>query len=303
MKSPDNKPQISDLRALMALIKDGTVTSAAATLGVTQSTLSYQLDGMRKRFVDQLFVRIGNRMSPTPFALKLVDPASRVLRIMDTEIADLSGFDPTTTEREFRLGVNEIGAMTMVPKLMRTLAKVAPKAKLVQMNLNPANMMAMLESGEMDVAAGHIAYSNENLIQRLLYKRDYAFVARVGHPRIGATLSWRQLSREGQLLCPLIPATNSWLGEQLKKAGFTTGPIMTTQHVSAIPFIVAASDLVAIVPREAFLLLSPAASLRDVRLPRAIPPIAIHQYWHPLMASDPAVRFFRDLIYTCAHEE
>lgn len=302
MKSPDDKPQISDLRALLALIKDGTVTSAAVTLGVTQSTMSYQLDGMRKRFSDQLFVRVGNRMSPTPFALSLVDPASRVLRIMDTEIANLSGFDPLTTEREFRLGVNEIGAMTMVPKLIHSMARLAPKAKLIQMHLNPDNLAGMLERGEMDVAAGHIAYSNENLIQRLLYKRDYAFVARVDHPRIGAHASWRQISREGLLLCPLIPATNAWFADQLKRAGLTAGPIMTTQHVSAIPFIVASSDLVAIVPREAYLLLNPAASLKNVRLPRAIPPITIHQYWHPLMASDPGIRFFRDLIYACAHE-
>ena len=303
MTTPDPKPQLSDLRALLALVKGGTVTSAAATLGITQSTLSYQLDGMRKRFSDQLFVRIGNRMAPTPFALQLMDPAARVLHIMDNEIADLSSFDPLTTEREFRLGVNEIGAMTLVPKLVRSLAQAAPRASLVQMHLNHDTMAQMLENGDMDVAAGHVAHSNQNLIQRLLYRRDYAFVARVGHPRVGGSVSWRQLGRENLLLCPLIPTTNAWLHEQLQKVGISHGPIMTTQHVSSIPFIVAASDLVAILPREAFLLLNPAAQIRDVRLPRAIPPIAIHQYWHPRMASDPAVRFFRDLIFTSTHED
>ena len=219
MTTPDPKPQLSDLRALLALVKGGTVTSAAATLGITQSTLSYQLDGMRKRFSDQLFVRIGNRMAPTPFALQLMDPAARVLHIMDNEIADLSSFDPLTTEREFRLGVNEIGAMTLVPKLVRSLAQAAPRASLVQMHLNHDTMAQMLENGDMDVAAGHVAHSNQNLIQRLLYRRDYAFVARVGHPRVGGSVSWRQLGRENLLLCPLIPTTNAWLHEQLQKAG------------------------------------------------------------------------------------
>jgi DNA-binding transcriptional LysR family regulator len=303
MKHLDNKPQLSDLRALLAVIGEGTVTSAASKLGVTQSTLSYQLDGMRKRFADQLFVRIGNRMAPTPFALQLVEPASRVLRIMDNEITELAGFDPRSTDREFRLGVNEIGAITMVPKLVRSLAKVAPHARLVQMNVDTRTMATMLENGDMDVAAGHFAYSSENLIQRLLYKRDYACVARIDHPRIGASISWRQLSRERQLQVPLIPATNAWINEQLKKAGFASGPVMTTQHVAAIPFIVAASDMIATLPLEAFLLLNPVARIRAVRLPRAIPPVAIHQYWHPRMAGDPAVRFFRDLIYSCVHEE
>jgi len=64
MTPHDPKPQLADLRALLALIGEGTVTRAAVKLGVSQSTLSYQLDNMRKRFADQLFVRIGNRMAP-----------------------------------------------------------------------------------------------------------------------------------------------------------------------------------------------------------------------------------------------
>ena len=303
MTPHDPKPQLADLRALLALIGEGTVTRAAVKLGVSQSTLSYQLDNMRKRFADQLFVRIGNRMAPTPFASQLADPAGRVLHIIDNEITSLGSFDPLTTDREFRLGVNEIGAITMVPKVIRSLAKQAPHARLTQMHVDTRTIARQLENGDMDVVAGHFAYSDPNLIQRLLYRRDYACVVREAHPRIGNTITWRQLSRERQLQSPLIPATNGWIAEQLRKSGFETGPVMTSQHVAAIPFIVAASDLVATLPREAFELMRPVAAIREVRLPRALPPITIHQYWHPRMASDAAVRFFRDLIYTSVHED
>ena len=307
MKNLDNKPQLSDLRAVLALMEDGTVTRASARLGVTQSTFSYQLERMRKRFSDPLFVRVGNRMAPTPFALRLAEPAKRVLRIVDTEITDLASFDPRVSDREFRIGVNEIGAITLVPKLMRRLNQEAPRARLVQMHVDTRTMAAMLEAGEMDIAAGYFAQSDNNLMQQLLYKRDYVCVVRRDHPRIGASLSLRQLSQEQQLQSPLVPATNAWVTDQLVKAGFASGSAsgtaMTTQHVAAIPFIVAASDLVAILPREVCLLFSPVAPIKVVRLPRAIPPLAIHQYWHPRVASDPAVKFFRDLIYSCAHEE
>lgn len=303
MTLADPRPQLADLRILMALLKAGTVTAAAVQIGVTQSTLSYQLEGMRRRFADPLFVRVGNRMTPTPLAEQLLGPAARVLDIMDNEIATLARFDPATTGREFRLGVNEIGAMTMVPKVIRALALKAPQARLLQMHVDVRTMAAQLESGAMDVAAGHFAYSDANLIQRLLYRRDYACVVRSDHPRIGATLSWRQLSRERQLQSPMIPATNGWVAEQLRKAGYQSVPAMTTQHVAAIPFIVAQTDLVAVLPHEAYELLRPVSRIREVRLPRAIPPITIHQYWHPRTAADPAVQFFRDLIYSCVHED
>src|SRR5437868_5534107 len=119
MSEFDQAIQLADLRALMAVLRDGTVTRAAQSLGLTQSALSYQLDRMRKTFGDQLFVRVGNRMAATPFAQRLADPARRVLHIVDTEVAQLGRFDPATTTRTFRLGVNEIGAITLMPKIVK----------------------------------------------------------------------------------------------------------------------------------------------------------------------------------------
>ena len=78
MKKFDNRqPELADLKAVMALMAHGTVTRAAQTLGTSQSALSYQLDRMRKRFGDALFVRIGNRMAATPFTQRLAEPAAR----------------------------------------------------------------------------------------------------------------------------------------------------------------------------------------------------------------------------------
>jgi hypothetical protein len=49
-----------------------------------------------------------------------------------------------------------------------------------------------------------------------------------------------------------------------------------------------------------FDLFAPIAPLRMVRLPVAIPPVAIHQYWHPRVAGDPAVTFFREQVLAAA---
>ena len=131
-KFDDREPQLSDFKAVLAILKDGTVTQAAQSLGVSQSALSYQLDRMRKRFSDPLFVRVGNRMAPTPFAQRLAGPAARVIHIVDDEIAGLAAFDPATTERDFRIGLNELGAITLLPKLVRRSVKTAPTSTPVR---------------------------------------------------------------------------------------------------------------------------------------------------------------------------
>ena len=293
-------PQISDLKAVLALLQDATVTRAAQRLGVTQSALSYQLERMRKRFGDPLFVRVGNGMAPTPLAQRLADPAARVLRIVDAEIAALASFDPATTEREFRIGVNEIGAITLIPRVVRRMAAVAPRARLAPVQANPATMAATLESGETDVVAGHFPNSFGGLLQQLLFRRDYVCVARRDHPRIGASMTMKEFGRAPQVHTSAVPTMREWIDAQLRKRSLEAGVRMMTQHVASIPFIVAASDYVAVIPREVFDLFAPIAPLKIVRLPAPIPSIAIHQYWHPRVASDPAVRFFREQVLVAA---
>ncbi len=303
MRKFDNpQPELADLKAVMALMEHGTVTRAAQTLGTSQSALSYQLDRMRKRFGDALFVRIGNRMAATPFTQRLAEPAARVLRIMETEIGGLQSFDAATTTREFRVGMNELGAITLVPRLVKRLAALAPHALLSPVQLGSEDLSAGLESGQLDMAVGFFATSDPGLFQQRLYQRDYVCIARRDHPQVGATLSWQAFSLARKVHTSAIPVTTAWLETQLRKASFAPSVTMSIQHIAAIPFIVAASDMVAVVPRELYELLSPIVALKTVCLPKAIPAITIRQYWHPRIASDPSVKFLRELVYDVARE-
>lgn len=301
MKSSDGRGlQLGDLQMLLAVLRDGTLTRAAHSLGVTQSALSYQLEGMRRRFADPLFVRVGNRMEATPFAQRLAEPAARVLRIVDTEIAGLARFDPATTDREFRIGLNEIGAITLLPVLVAQLAATAPRARLAPVHVDPDTVATRLESGQVDLIAGHFPGAHDGLLQQLLYRRDYVCVARRDHPHIGDRLSLQQFARTPQIDSPASPVTRAFITSTLREAGLRPAVQMSTQQVAAIPFIVAASDRVAVIPREVFELFSPIAPIKRVRLPFEIPPIEIHQYWHARVASDPAVRFIREQVFAAA---
>lgn len=302
MKNFDTDLQLSDLRAVLTLLEAGTVTRAAERMGMSQSALSYKIERLRRQFGDPLFVRVGNRMAPTPLVVRLAEPATQVLRIFETDIQGPARFDPATTDRVFRIGVNEIGAIVLLPRLVRRLAEVAPHARITQLQVEPAGLAAALESGEMDLAAGYVARADHNLKQRLLYRRDYVCIAAREHPRVGRRISFAAFFREGQIQSPGIPLTNAWVSRQLGETGLKPPPIMLTQNVAAIPFIVAASDLLALVPREVYELFSPIATIKTVALPTAIPPVVVHEYWHPRMTGDPANQFFREFVYRVARE-
>lgn len=297
----DHQPQLSDLKTVLMLLKDGTVTRAAQSLGMSQSALSYQLDRMRSRFADPLFVRVGNRMSPTPFAQRLAGPAARVMQIVDTEIAGLASFDPATTEREFRIGLNELGAITLLPKLVLRLTELAPHARLTPVTVDAATVLHALDSGDMDIAAGHFPQTHDLLLQQLLYERDYVCMVRRDHPHVGDSMTMREFSQIPSIDTPASPVTRAWLDAELSRRGLQIKVQMSVRHVSAIPFVVAACDCVAVIPREVFDIFSPIAAVRTVKLPIDIPPIQIHQYWHPRVGSDAAIKFFRELVFATAN--
>ena len=299
-ESDNHEPQLADLRAVLALLQDGTVTRAAQRLGLSQSALSYQLERMRRRFGDPLFVRVGNRMAATPFAERLAEPAARVMRIVETEIAGLAAFDAKTTDREFRIGLNEIGAMMFLPKLARRLTEVAPHARLTPVTVDVAAIPGALESGAIDVVAGHFPNPNALLVQQLLYRREYVCVARRDHPRIGASMTLREFSATPRIETPASPMTHAWLDNELAARNLPSNVWMRTQHLSSMPLLVAHGDCIAVIPRELFELFAPITPIKAVKLPISIPPIQVHQYWHPRVGSDPAVRFFRELVFATA---
>ena len=67
------------LRMLQAMARTGSVTRAAAMLGLTQSALSHQIREAERRLGLDLFVQRDKRMQMTPVAQTLSEEAGRIL--------------------------------------------------------------------------------------------------------------------------------------------------------------------------------------------------------------------------------
>jgi DNA-binding transcriptional LysR family regulator len=55
-------------------LKTRSASKAASALELSQSAVSHALARLREQVSDPLFVRIGDRMEPTPRAIRLADP-------------------------------------------------------------------------------------------------------------------------------------------------------------------------------------------------------------------------------------
>jgi DNA-binding transcriptional LysR family regulator len=100
-----------DLKLLMILdevYKTGSVSRAAANIGMTQPSISIALAKLRNIFNDPLFVRTSRGMEPTPHALAVMKPVREAIALLHSTLGQQVVFDPLKSTRAFRIAMADI---------------------------------------------------------------------------------------------------------------------------------------------------------------------------------------------------
>lgn len=84
-------PPFLALRALEAAARHRSYSRAAEELAVTHSAVSQQIRGLEAELGAKLFARSGNRMEPTPAALRLAGEVSRSIDILRQGVTAFAG--------------------------------------------------------------------------------------------------------------------------------------------------------------------------------------------------------------------
>lgn len=294
--------QMDFLLVIDALLKHRNVTRAAQELGVSQSALSHALNKLRTRFRDPLFVRAGTRMHPTPLAERFADPIARSLSIIRNDIFNAVGFDPAATTRTFTVCVSEVGAIAMVPRILKRLRQAAPHARLAPRSLAPEQISDALESGQADLAVGYYPMLKGSTYQQALCQRTYVGIVRRDHPAVGDTLTLEQLYHIPMIRTTSVHAINALLDAHMAQQGIKPVIALETSYVMALAHLTADSDWLSLIPEELVETMQALAPVRPVRIPLTLPPIAIKQYWHQRYKDDEASRFLRQTVYEALAE-
>src|SRR6201994_1271537 len=132
-----------DLNLLLVLdgvLREGTLSNAAKSLNVSQPTISSSLAKLREILQDELFVRSGNGMQPTPRALALKEPVQRGLAAGKGEILDTGSFDPAPEIRPYTITTSDVGEALLLPRVVAKLSQDAPKVNLRSMVVGPRHL-------------------------------------------------------------------------------------------------------------------------------------------------------------------
>ena len=196
------------LRALGAVLAQGSFTQAAARLGTSQPTLSRQIAALEAQLGTPLFERGTRRLQPTPAALALAEPAQRMLAAAQAcaLAADAVGSDSDDLAGTVRLTASDVVSTEVLPGLLAQLARQHPQ---IQIELVPGDTLSNLLEREADIAVRMLRPTQGTLITRHIADWPLGFYAHRrlidahGGPPTLATLAdhrWVGMDQSTQML-------------------------------------------------------------------------------------------------------
>ncbi len=284
------------LVALQTLLEEQHVTRAAARLSITQPAMSRTLARLRQLFGDPLFVRTPSGLAPTPRAEQLRDRLDSALADI-TRLVSPTEFDPATARGRWRFATTDYGTHSIMP---RVLARIWREAPGMDIDVLPwrSNGLAMLESGELDLALASTGTAPASIHGRGLGDDNFVALVRQGHPVLETGLDLASFLALPQIL--IHSGSGDLRGpidHQLDKIGQCRRVAVRVPSFMAALALAARTDMLVNTPQMMARLYAESAGLVPLPLPLDLPNFSYGIVWHERWHHDPGHSWLRTLCF------
>jgi DNA-binding transcriptional LysR family regulator len=249
---------------------------------------------------DELFVRSPTGMLPTPRAQQLAAPIRIALDGLQQSLEPVQ-FDPSKATTTFRIAVDNYAAIVLVAPIAAHVAGIAPGVTLDFRPSGTLNVPELLDRSELQLAIGPPGVQGERFSVRRLLQDQFVVVHRKGHPAART----REFSTEQLSTLPQLEISSAQFGPDFADtAPARTKPAAKT--AMRAPFlsaaqILAASDLVSVLPLNVAKNMIRSHQLVFHRLSRSPKPIEAAMIWLRRLDNQPAHAWLRDVINHVTH--
>lgn len=284
------------LVSLDALLQESNVTRAAKRVGITQSAMSQTLARLRHQFDDPILVKVGRRMEPTPFGLRIKARLHRAVAELEAIVGDRPAFDEAAASDRFVIAMVDYLSLVIVPPLTRAVAERAPGVDLAVHALDSASIAPRLQTGVVQLYIGVPGETERALQTRSLFADRLRVVVRAGHPLSSGPVDIQAYASAPHVLISPRRERSSIVSRGLAAAGHTRRVAIEVPYFSLLPGLLEDSDLVATVPERVAELFAARYDLELLEPPVELPAIDICMAWHPAYTADPASIWLRDMV-------
>lgn len=278
------------LRVFDEVMAERSLTRAAHTLSITQPAVSNAMRRLREVVGDELVVRSGQGVEPTPIALALWPPVREALTQLQESLAP-GRFDPATAESTFVLAMADATAATLVPALVEITEREAPGVSLRILPLTTRDPRRLLEDAAADMAVGYFPAALADLTARAqsgdvvafdsrrLYDGEYVCVMRQGHPLAGAPLTLDAYCAARHMLVSFSGRPFGFIDEALASLGRERKVVITVNQFVTAGRVVSGSNLLTVLPRHFVPVTGIVDALVLKALPLNVPAVHVDALW------------------------
>jgi len=284
------------LITLRALLEEENVTHAGSRLGLSQPSMSIALGRLRRHYKDELLVRNGRGYCLTPLARALLPSVTESLRLVDGAFGRTETFVPGKSDRVFRLLLSDYAVTVLIEPLLRRVRDEAPMAGLKLFPIPPDMQETDRGLRDHDLLIGPLGFAFPGECE-VLFRDRWVCIVDPANPRL----------RDGWLSLEdidALPHAAAFLGHSglnpadrvLNELGVRRRVQVKVAGLLPLPFVVAGTDLVAIVPERLARRVASMAGVLVVEPPFGQVDLIEAAWWHPARSADPALCWLRGVL-------
>jgi DNA-binding transcriptional LysR family regulator len=278
-----------------AVYSSGNISQAAKSLGMSQPTISNALGRLRDTLDDQLFVREGRGVKPTPKAVTMIGPIREALQMIEGGVSGDEGFDPTSSQRHFRIVAMDSIEAFIAPHLIK-LVQDHQSVTIENLPIISTPMVDGLNDGSLDLVLANFLNESLDCTCQPLLTPSLCIITRKDHGKIDGKFTQEHFESLSHVaLVPKLRAL-SRLEEGLRAQNITRHIVYSVTKFWAFPHIVANTDLVGIVPTAFAHETAKTYPLTIHPLPFEYPPEKLYMTWKTSRTNDPGHRWLREEI-------
>src|SRR5579864_3455172 len=278
-----------------AIHSEGSVTRAGQKLNLTQPAISHSLGRLRDLLKDDLFIRQGQKMVPTPLSRSIIGEVRYALHLLEVSIQG-RGFDPARSNRTFQIGWRNLFEPAMLPQLMRRIEQSAPGISLACVRIDRRDIELDLASGTVDLAIDIAMPVGDSVHQKQLVAEDYIVLSRPQHPAIRGSLNLKTYLSQAHILVSSRRMGPAIIDVELKGRGAKRTIGLRCQDYFTACRVVSQTNLLLTMPERFARVANAQLNNRVYPFPVKIPKFGVYLYWHVTADTDPENRWLREQI-------
>lgn len=289
-------PDMNLLPALDALLREGSVTGAAAQLSVSASAMSRTLSRLRRVVGDPLLVPAGRGLALTPRARELQPQVEAALVAALAALRPPPLADLAHVRRDFTLRSNDTVAIGLGPALVARIGRDAPGIGLRLLPEGDEDPGDLRDRIDLDV--GSMPELPSDVRSRPLVSHTYVALARADAPCAAEALTVARFAAIPHITVSRRGVVHSVVDDLLAEQGHRRRVLATVPTVGAACFLALEASALALVPAAVAgrVTAAMAVPMTVLRIPLDLPPVHTAMAWHLRLDRDPVHAWLRDVV-------